>query len=393
MESKIRTGLTILLILCITLFCYLQIKSEPAFVDEQFHHEQIVKFINEDYTMSPVITTIPGYHVVMTLLMKPFKTSSLSLMRFFNVCFSLGLILIFYLILKKMNEPLIINKTLTYYFLPIVFSLLFLLYTDILSILLVLIALYLALSKKYFFSGLVCILSILIRQNNIIWLGFIFFMIYLENKGSVINHLHRTWTFILGLILFIIFMTLNGGVSMGDKLMHEGSLYLGNIYFVLFLFFIIFLPYNLSNFNKIVQLIKRKKLPVLVFTFLGFLVYIATFKITHPYNFIEVFLRNQLLLYFTSSLLLKSIFFIIITYTIFSLIVTRLKRKSYYLIYLFTFLYLFPSELIEQRYYLIPFTLFILFKDGELVGTKTIFVYAIVSLSLFFGIIARLFFL
>jgi alpha-1,2-glucosyltransferase len=132
---------------------------------------------------------------------------------------------------------------------------------------------------------------------------------------------------------------------------------------------------------------------LIIFAF--FLIYIFTFKIDHPYNINQYFLRNKLLVYFTSSIILKILFFIPVAYSILSISVTELYEKSFYLIYPFTILYLIPSWLIEQRYYLIPFALFILFKkeESKLVEYLSIVFYIISSALLFYGIRNELFFI
>jgi len=107
-------------------------------------------------------------------------------------------------------------------------------------------------------AGLIGIASIIVRQNNIIWLFFIFILIYaLENnsfnKYSLKAHLKKSWIFLLGFLAFLIFAILNKGIAIGDKESHPlASLHFSNIYFMLFLFFFLFLPLNLSNLKKII---------------------------------------------------------------------------------------------------------------------------------------------
>jgi len=122
-----------------------------------------------------------------------------------------------------------------------------------------------------------------------------------------------------------------------------------------------------------------------------------TFVNDHPYNnnWSSYYIRNKILIYFTSTVVLKTLFFIPIAYSILSISVTKLHRKSFYILYPTTLIYLFPSWLIEQRYYLIPFILFILFKkeESKFVEYLTITFYVLASAGIYLGIRNNFFFL
>ncbi|MFH0801251.1 MAG: hypothetical protein V2A78_02555, partial [bacterium] len=161
-----------------------------------------------------------------------------------------------------------------------------------------------------------------------------------------------------------------------------------------------FLPLNICNFGKIVRFAKNNKWVALVTLLSVFLVYLFVFKNDHPYNFYPtnakpgdmLFLRNSILRYSldSTSLFVKSIFFIPIGYSILSLIVTGLHKQIYYLIYPLTILFLSISWLIEPRYYLVPFTMFLLCKEEESEKTEyfTIAWFFVLSLSLFLAILS-----
>lgn len=248
-------------------------------------------------------------------------------------------ILVFYLLAKKVYHTSSIIKALQFSFFPILFPFFFLVYTDVLSLLLVLCALYLVLSKKYDLAGAFGVLSMLVRQNNVMWLAFLCaFVFFQESKGKV-NHkivvawIKKCWTFILGFILFIFFVIANKGVAFGNVEMHPSfSFYTGNIFFMLFLFFFLFLPLNLRNLPEIIKLIKNKKTIILIGAV--FVIYIFTFVNNHPFNTgTEYFLRNWLLVFFTSNLALKIAFFLPVAYTLMSLTVTKMQNKIFYLLY------------------------------------------------------------
>jgi alpha-1,2-glucosyltransferase len=373
----------------------------------------------------------PGYHMLITLSAKllgmttithgPNNHDSINKIRTISLFYSLLFVGLFFLLAKRVSENSPEIATLQCYFLPILFPYFFLVYTDVVSALLVLLSLYALLNKKNDLAGIMVILSMVVRQNNIIWLFFMCLFVYFEYyqsspglafskqglKIKLDNNLLKQYIkecrwFFIGIFFFLIFVILNKGVALGDRANHPPfSFFLGNIYFILFLFFFLFLPTNISNFSRIVQYIKKHK-QVIFFVIVGFVFYLYTFNITHPYNHggslgehNYFFLRNVILRFFTSNIYMRLLFYLAVAYSILSLMVTKLSRKSFYLIYPITFLYLVPSWLIEQRYYIIPFVLFLLFKEksSKLVELLTVVCYMALSAYFFHGIVNGKFFL
>jgi hypothetical protein len=130
---------------------------------------------------------------------------------------------------------------------------------------------------------------------------------------------------------------------------------------------------------------------------LTYLVYLLTFRSTHPYNQTQpaYFLRNQLLMTVTHSLALKTAFFIPVAWSMLSLGVTKLRQKNYYLLYPFTVLSLLPIWLIEPRYCFVPLSFFLLFKEEQspLVEGLTIALYIVVCILLLSPLRSELFFI
>lgn len=384
------------------IFGFLFIKDKPLFVDENTHYFQINKFFNGDFSVSPSLTTIPGYHYTIFLLSDIFGFYSMVSARFFSLIFSFISIIVFFALAKRMSKDYT-TKIFQYAFFPILFPFFFLIYTDFFSLVLILFALYFVFCESYEIAGIFGILSFFARQNNVIWMAFLCALIYYNKNGLRINFkairefLKDIWVFILGFIIAIVFIIINGGFAVGDKTAHPAfSFHFGNVFFILFLFFFLFLPLNIYNFFKIIDFIKKKKL-IWIVVLCIFLIYIKFFIINHPYNFLapKYFLRNMILQYFIYNFWLKIFLFLPIIYSILSLCVMGLKRKEFYLLYPFSILFLIPSWLIEQRYYFIPLTLFILFKkeENKLVELITIVAYVLLSLFSFYGIGKGRFFL
>ena len=381
-------ALALLLVLAVMLAEFRFMSGAPMLSDESFNFRQISRFINRDFSMEPGMNVIPGYHALVSLALIVFQKSGVFSARFVSFGISVLSVAVFYLLTGKIYSRPSLTRTLQYTFLPILFPFFSLVYTDILALLLVLAAFYLVLWKRYTLAGLVGILSVLARTNNIAWLVFLYGFVYYENYGlewrSFPRSLRHTWIYWLGFGLFLGFLFVNKGIAISDKSVQPlFKFQTGNIFFLLFLFFWLFLPMNMANFLRIQRFVREQSWIVLEILLL-YLVYMFTFSSTHPYNqaFPDYYLRNKLLITVTSEPGLKSLFFLPIAYGLLSLCVIALNEKRFYWLYLFTLLSLVPFWLIEPRYYFVPLSLFILFKKERSPWVEWITVGVFVALSI-----------
>jgi alpha-1,2-glucosyltransferase len=391
-----------LLALIVFFLAFFFIQDNSSYVDEYFHFKQIQIFYQGKFEVDPYITTIPGYHLVLAVIAKIFGISTLSFLRTINFILSFLSIVTFYCLVSRLDYDQRSLITVQYIFFPILFPFFFLLYTDVLSLFLVMLSFYFMLLEMNRSSGIMGIFSMAIRQTNIIWLAFEFIYIYFSSynkidKNYFKDHCIRNWTFILGFLLFLIIAFINKGFSLGDRSAHPNfSFHLGNIFFILILFFFFFLPLNLYRAKKIINYLKIRR-EMLAYSAIIFVIYLFTFNNTHPYNIqgSEYFLRNKLLAFIDSSFIIKIIFFLPVAYSIFSLSITRLKNRQSYLLYPATFVFLIPSWLIEQRYYLIPFILFIILREKHSDSMEAIMAayYFFLSIVIYYLIYNNLFFL
>jgi alpha-1,2-glucosyltransferase len=387
-------ALTAYIVILAATFIFLQ--KTDLLVDEYDHHIQIVKIVNHDFTPNNRLTMLQGYHYTMAACAIAAGNVSREWVRFFSLIFSFITVVLFFIFAGFINDKWQVAKTGQYAVFPITFPFFFLIYTDIFSLLFVLLAFYLAVRKRYLLSGIAVITSMLARQNNIIWLVLLFFIICYEeygfrfNRSVITDMLKKTWIYLIGIALFIGFVIINKGIAVGDIDKHPAFVFhSGNIFFALFVFFILFLPLNISNAGKIIRLIKRQSLFIIPTAVAVFLLYWFTYTVDHPYNLtgIEYFVRNKILMYSVISPMMKLLFFVPILYSLLSIAVTPLLKKSFYFLYPFTAILLCFTWMIEQRYYIIPFVIFLLVKKEEnrLVEYFTMGYYAILSLFWVYG--------
>jgi len=391
--------LAMILIVLLAEFAYMS--SAPELVDEGANWKQIKIFLNREINIKPGLNVLPGYHALIAVVMIVFHKAGIYSARFVTIWISFASVIVFYLLTWKVCSQPSLVKTLQYSFFPLFFPFFPLVYTDILAMLLVLLAFYLVLWKKYTLSGIVALLSLLIRTNNIAWYAFLYVFIYIENYGldlrAFAKSLKQTWFYLFGFGVFGAYLFLNRGIALTDKGMQPlGGLYSGNIFYLLFLWAFLFLPLNLANIPKMIRLLKDWRW-VLPTGFVTYMVYLLTFQSTHPYNQTHpsYFLRNQLLMTVTHSPTLKNAFFIPVAWSMLSIGVTRLRQKNYYSLYPFTVLSLLPIWLIEPRYCFVPISLFLLFKEEHsyLVEGLTIAMYIVVCIMLLSPLRSELFFI
>jgi alpha-1,2-glucosyltransferase len=392
----------LLLVLVVVILAEFRYMSEARLLsDESYNFRQITRFLNGDFSMEPEMNVIPGYHALVALvLFVTGKTGQFSA-RFISTAISSLTILIFYLIAREIARRASLTKTLQFAFFPLFFPFFALVYTDVLALGLVLLAFYLILKGKYSLGGVVGLLSVLARTNNITWFAFLYLIVYIENYGldlrALARSLRRTWVYLLGFALFLVFLIWNGGIALTNKGVQPLFKFIpGNLYFLLFLFAFLFLPLNLANLPAILRLVRKRKW-VLLLLLLVFFIYLLTFTNTHPYNqsFPDYYLRNELLIWATSGLLPKTLFFLPVAISLLSLAVVRLRQKRFYWLYPFTVISLLPFWLIEPRYAFVPLSLFLLFKEepAAWVDWLTVVLYLLLSLLLLYLMRAELFFI
>ncbi|OGG23343.1 hypothetical protein A3E42_03035 [Candidatus Gottesmanbacteria bacterium RIFCSPHIGHO2_12_FULL_40_13] len=381
--------------------CFLLIRNKKLYDDEYPHYQQIEVFLKRDLRIVKGLSKLPGYPLAVAALGGLFNLEKLPNLRAVSSGLSLLSIAVFFILVNFIDRQAGIIKTLQYILLPIQFPFLFLLYSEGFSNLAVFLMIYFVLKKKYFLGGILSILAVIIRQTNIIWAAMMLMIGYLLEYGPAINrdflrkYLSKTFIFVAGFLLFILFVYLNKGVAVRDQAaMPTFQVHAGSVYWTLFLLFILFLPVHLAATGRIARRIARNRLiliPLIIFVITG----VITFNNLHPMNTSWEHLRNRILLLFSSDLWKRTAFFIFISYTVLSLSTIKLIKKEYYLLYPFAFLSVFPFWLIESRYSLTAIILFMLFRKSgnRKLEYLILAIFAVFSLIFFKGYLNRDFYL
>lgn len=356
------------------------LQEDKLLSDEGFHWIQVAGFIHGDFAAHN-ITVIPGYHLAVAYIMKAFSLDTVTAARYVSSVLALPAVVFFYRIVSGSGEGNAAALTQQLFLCPIIFPFFFLVYTDMISLCLLLLALWLTLDGRYRSAAAVAGISILFRQANVVWL-FLFWLLALNDNGffrplstvrslaavrslklrDFADPLRRTYMYGMFCLLFAAFVLANRGVALGDAGMHSLRMpHVTQLFLLLFMVFVLFLPLHIRNAPAILALLKSR--PLLLFSsMLLYAVYIATFDASHNYNQIDFFLRNRLIIWLHESFLNRSLAFIPMLWAFWSLAVTPLRERKYYWLYPVTALFLLPIGLVEQRYYMVPVVLFMLFR-------------------------------
>ncbi len=367
--------LVLVVLLTIAIGWVLIYRARTTFGDEYASLPQIQRFLAGDWSVQKNLAVPPVYHALVAGLARLFGVSSIDGLRLISLLLSLPVVPLFHLCARKIDPDSATVRTLQLLFLPILLPYLFLLYTDPLALLFLVFALCLALYDRPWLAGLAALLDVLVRQNQIVWVAWLFAWLYLRHEGarvslaSAARHLVRCWTFCLVFVGFLVFLVVNRGrATLGQhEDFHRPGLYAGNVFFALFLCSLLFLPVFLAGLPRTVRLLLRRPW-LLVGVGLLLLVFLTAFKVRHQSNDVSrypEFLRNQLLALVMANLLTRTLFFAGIAFAVLSLAALPLQQPWAWLIYPFWVLSVLPVELIEQRYSLAGVVLLLLFRKAE----------------------------
>jgi alpha-1,2-glucosyltransferase len=417
-EEFPRVALGVLLLLLALFVGLVMSVSLPLLADEPHHIGQIRLFMLGKWEILPSLTTIPGYHAIIAAVAGALGSDDVISLRIYSFGLSIFALITLFALARNARDGRAIERLLQMAFLPILFPLFFLLYTDVAAILFFSVALLLQDKSRYWLAAAAATASLAVRQNYIVWFAFAALLLAKDvagaevavgakgrvqlananvfNRATLGEFVRKEAGYGIGLLVFAAFVIWNGGIAVGDRAMHPfPSLHLGNLYFALFLTFFLLLPLHVVNAHRIAALARQ---PVTMGALAAILLlFLLTFAIDHPYNQPELnwWLHNRLLTVLASSLWTKLAMFGAIAIALLSLIVTPLRHRSHTLVYPFAVLSLVPAWQIEQRYYLMPLILFLLFRvQRSLMFEWSLIAYlAAFSAILFFGIASGAYFL
>jgi alpha-1,2-glucosyltransferase len=392
----INQRLGLLFIPALMAACFLLTRTMELRVDEANHLGQIQRYLAGNFVTTS--TASGGFHALAALFASLTGNSEKEGIRLFVLLVSGATILTFRSLVTSVEPQAGSVRTLQFALFPLLFPFWFLIYTDVLALLLLLVAVLAITRDRFNVAGMLMIVSMAVRQTYVVWLAMLGVWTAVVSAAAPLRQLaRRGMSFVIAAALFLLFVTVNRGVAIGDRDSHpEMELHTENLLFMLLCFFVMFLPLILSRLPRIARLHPALLAGVLLSSLLLFF---GTFRVDHPYNdnvvTQDVFVRNVILRIMTSSTLARVTASIAIALAALSLFVIRLRQPVHYLIYPFAALSVLPVWLIEQRYYLAPFSLFMLFRESASPGVERALVATngLMAIYLFEGVVRGFFFL
>ncbi|GLQ92352.1 hypothetical protein [Dyella acidisoli] len=365
--------------------------------DELVHIPQIESFLHGNYVANDALTMIPGYHLLVAVLLQITNVHSISAMRVITSLFGLLAALIFYLIRRTVNDSSPLKRAMMFLFLPLLYPYDFLIYTDVLSAALVLAAMLAVLKRRHMLSAAALTLSIFVRQNNVVWVGFMamfaIWPILQEGQwqvGRTFKDVFRAGLpYLLPLSIFIGYWAWNGTIAL-EKSQAYGhpdlQWHRGNIYFFLFLVFVFF-PNQVwfcvkDFFAKVWERPQMVLIPLVVFALAkldgNFANLVAEHSIFH----------NGVIAVVRSGLGYHILFSALCALAACCLVCTRFAVSQGWLIYPFSAFYLSSSWMIENRYSIIPLVLWMGLQQvrNEKADSFVLLAWVVISVTLTHGI-------
>lgn len=383
------TQVTSILLAIVTIgLCFVAARSMELRVDEQENQAQIERYIAGNYVT--ITGTAGGFHALAAAAARVTGLSTKEDIRLFVVLISGATILLFGFLVRRVEPSASTMRTLQFTFFPLLFPFWFLIYSDGLGLLLLLLAIIALTRRRFHSAGTLMLVSVAVRQTYIVWAALLGLWTVILNIGEPWGVLaKRCASFAITAGLFVLFVIVNGGVAVGDRDNHpDMAFHTENVLFMLVCFFVMFLPLIVSKLPEITRLPRAVLFGVPA---ASAVLFFGTFRVDHSGNtqWQDYYLRNAMLEAMTSSPVAGAAASVAIALAVLALCVIRLRQPAHYLIYPFTALSLTPVWLVEQRYYLPTFALFMLFRESgsPRVERTLLAIYVVLALYLFAGVV------
>ncbi len=379
------------------LACVVLLRHVTPIPDEMIHYGQINLFDHGDFRIGyKFLTMLPGYHVVSAAILWAVDQRSIEAARFLNALYGLGAIAAFYLVRKRIWPTDAGLMTLQFALLPILFPYNFMVYTDVLSLGLVLAAAAATMRERHILAGALMIAALGVRQTNVVWLPLLCaFAVWPARIGPPPAWrwmLERLWPYAVGGVLFLAYWKWNGHISLSTEqaTMHPDlSVHVGNVYFALFLCALLFPFHIVAGLRRFgASLAKAPWLALLPLA--AFALFLWLFRVDHPYNQVvqPLMLHNYVIQACQAYPAVKLLFGLLAVAAACGLAQTRLSPPSAVLLYPLSGAALAAFWMIEHRYALIPLALWLALRETADRRTEylTLALWAIFAVCLCLGL-------
>ncbi|KAJ8986259.1 hypothetical protein NQ317_009968 [Molorchus minor] len=298
--------------------------TSNVIVDEEFHLALGKAYCELDFTKwDPKVTTLPGLYLVSSLILAPFNACTTYWLRSVSIVASYINIYMFFMIYNRTSDDQYKNVLAAFCMalLPPMFFFSLLYYTDIVGISLVLTMISFGEEDRHFLASIFGILSVICRQNNIVWVALVAGKHFLgglhkiaisrnlqeiedgcfipaRNLRLFLKQLRRRLHIILMnmppefildcasyfsvFIALAVFIYDNGSIVVGDKTAHEAVIHIPQLFYFSIFCMIFAWPYFVCEVKSFIVFAIRHKLVIIASVVLG-LVIVHFNTLVHPY--------------------------------------------------------------------------------------------------------------
>lgn len=340
------------------------------YADELVHFPQIDLFRQGIFRIvNDFLTTTPGYHAAAAAVMKLVGGHTIGDARAVNALFGVIAIAGFYALRRTLDPGSQSLASMQFVVLPVLAPLFFVVYTDVLSLALILWAAVATFKGRHGWSAAILLVSIGVRQNNVLWAAFLAWLVawpLLRERGLAAwrDVLARTLPYAAPLLAFLAYWLWNGSISLNRPVSHPDlTLHAGNVFCLLFLMGALFPLHVAAGLREFPSLVRRRPwlalVPLAVFAAFWF-----GYHADHRDNAVmpEWFLRNALVMAASNDPVTRAWTALVAALGVAGWMLTRLRPREAYWLVPFSIGFLSLSWLIEQRYTLVPLAFWLAFR-------------------------------
>ena len=351
-------------------------KTVPIpYMDEIFHISQAQRYCDGDYsTWDPKITTPPGLYFS-SLPMSLITHCSVDVLRATNIVFTLANVYTMHQIRQHLQHDTVVTS-LVIVLLPVNFFFTFLYYTDAGCIFCLLLMYQFFLKGQHCLAALSGLAGMFFRQTSVVWVFFVACLTLSKHveraakmhappqgkiKALLVGAVRDCFGYAVVGILFLVFLKVNNGITLGDRDAHEAVVHFTQIgYFLLFVL-LFSAPYilSLSNFIRFVDFATKYPLQILIMSLVTYGLF-ENFIHVHPYLLADN--RHYTFYVWRKFLSKESIrqglipLYIYVAFSLYNCI-RHMGRVWVTFFSLCAMITLVPQKLFEFRYFVWPFLL------------------------------------